>query len=107
MKKTEVQEKFLKFISEGLDQITIEGLKVGCFLFTVLIKNDRTRSLVLYDELLYGWCVDEDDYIKTLVAPTGLTEYQIDRGIVDLIKHGIFNITNDKKLKQLMVEVRE
>jgi hypothetical protein len=105
--KAEILNKFIQFISECLDQTSDEELRVGCFLFTVLLKNLQTKAIVLLDELSYGWCIEEDIQIKTLIAPTGLTEYQIEKGLVDLVKHGIFDIHIDRKVKQVTVELKD
>lgn len=105
--KAEIYKRFIQFISECLDQTSEEELRVGCFLFTVLIKNLKTDVIVLLDELRYGWCIEEEIRIKTLVSPTGLTEYQIEKGLVELVKHGIFDIQIDRKLKQVKVKLNE
>lgn len=102
----EARYQFIKFVSESLNVVSNEALRVGCFLFSVLIKKPEAK-IVLLDELQYGWCIEKNSFIKTIIAPTGLSQYEIEKGIVELVKLGIFNIHIDRKLKQITMELND
>ncbi len=102
----EARFRFLQFISDSLDMVSDEALRVGCFLFCVLIKHPEAK-IILLDELQYGWCIEKDSFIKTVIAPTGLSQYEIEKGIVELVKLDIFNIHIDRKLKQITMELND
>lgn len=105
--KIEVQNKFQEFISDCLNSASDECLRVGCFLFAVLTINKTNKLRVLYDEFIYGWCIEEDDLVKTLVSPTGLAEYQVEKGLVELVKLGLFEVSIDRKVRQASIELKE
>jgi hypothetical protein len=104
--KIEIQSKLVEFISDCLNQTSEECIKVGCFLFAVFALNNISEEIILYDELIYGWCVEKEGIINTVVSSTGLTEYQIENGLVELVKLGIFNISINRNLRQVKVQLK-